>query len=338
MSVDVAFDRVGEATGPEQISRLFARMQRDRFTRGLRPGGGRVLQVINTGNASSREIPEEMTGIDLIAVLPADPLERISTAATLTMLRNLVWAQVYGRRMHDRDLDRHLRYDDRAVRCSWKDLSLRMFDGLITEPSAVTVMPAYRRDSQIVVPTAGSWVELPAQQVTDPVERSRRAWDHFTDISRMIRAWSRCRETALTSIAVDVLTLAFMPRPQRWRTLTRAEALARFFRTAAEQLDVIRVPGSGAELDTGLDYPALRRSLAESAELARTAADAATDGDRVEAENIWNHLLGNDFGPGWMISTLCWVWQDRSTSTAVGAGWPDSDSHPQKQQVCSVSS
>jgi len=321
MRVDVAFEQVGGITGAEQISQLFARMQRDRFTRGLRPGGGRVEQVIDIGSCWGKDPSDPTAGVDLLAVMSAQPPTGPSTTEALTALRGFIWTQVYGRRPDDPNLARNLHRTRRSVRCAWRDLSLRRFDGLIEAPPPVTVMPAYRIDEQIMVPGDDGWVGLPAEQITAPVEQHRRAWTHFTDLSRMTNAWNRCRGSELTSIGVDVLVLAFMPRPQLWRTLTRAEALARFLRTAADRLEVLRAPDSGAVVDVGVDYGALRRSLHESAALARTAADAAIDGDRSTAQLCWNQLIGNGFGPGWLMSTLRWIWQEHSDGAEVDAGW-----------------
>lgn len=326
MDADGAFQRLRSGIGPEQIAHLFARLQRERFALRLRWVSGLDLEIIQTGSLplnTARDLPKD---VDLVVVLPTHLLEGRSPEEALAAAQQLVWAQVYRRPPDDPAQTDLTRLSDHAVHCDWVDLPFSIFEGLVPQPLPVGVMPAYRVGDELLVPECSSdtWKPIAAEELTDLVAQRRREWEHFTDIVRMVRIWEKHQGLDLRPAALEVLVLAFMPRPKRWQTLTRAEALARFFRAAADRLEFIHEPGTGAVLDPGPDYGRLRAALGEGARLSREAVDAAGDGNRPEAERLWEKMFGDAVGPGWLMSTLSWVWggEPANRPQEVTTGWP----------------
>jgi hypothetical protein len=332
MGVDGASDRyrtyrkVGNGLGPSQIAHLFARLQRDRFALRLRWVSGLDLEAVPTGGLARGTAPHLPKDVDLMLVMPPPVLEGRSPEEALAVTQELIWTQVYRRPEDDPAQDFLTRLGDRAVQCDWVDLPFSIFEGLVPQPLPVNVMPAYRVGTDLMVPecSTGTWQAIAAEELTELVAQRQREWEHFTDIVRMVRIWEKQQDLGLRPVATEVLVLAFMPRPGRWQTLTRAEALARFFRTAADRLDVIRTPGTGAVMDPGPDYGRLRAALEEGAAIAREAVDAAADGNRLQAERLWEKMFGDAVGPGWLIATLRWVWGGRPANSPqeVTMGWP----------------
>jgi hypothetical protein len=327
MGANCASDRFCNGLGPEQISHLFARLQRERFALRLRWVSGLGLEVIPTGSlpagTAAAHLPKDA---DLVLVMPSHRFEGRSPEEALAVTEHLIWAQVYRRAQDDPDRTARTRLTDHTVQCDWVDLPFSIFEGLVPQPLPVEVMPAYRIGRELLVPerSTDSWKSIDPGELTELVARRRREWDHFTDLVRMVKVWDKHQDLNLRPVATEILALAFMPHPGRWQTLTRAEALARFFRTAADRLDVIREPGTGAPLDPGPGYRKLHAALREGAVLSREAVDAATDGNRLQAERLWEKMFGDAVGPGWLMATLRWVWggEPANSPQEVTTGWP----------------
>ena len=324
MSAETAFHQHDLTVGPAELLRLFTRMQRDRYTSALRSDPD-VAEIIHVGALSPRDVPEYAFDVDLVVVLPR--LRSHTPEQALEIIQRLVGHRVHHRALDDKALRRGTRVADHLVACAWS--APRWPDhyrAIVPGSAPVHLMPAFQQGSELVV--AGNdnqWTSVDPRELYARVAERQREWKHFEDLVRMARAWNRHHALGLAPLALEVLVLAFMPRPTSWQTLTRAEALARFFQAAQAYPGVLRRPGHGRVLELGLPRTKLATALHEAAALSRAAADCAADGDRSGAERLWEKLFGPAFGPGWLMALLRWTWDQepgQRVRADVNADWP----------------
>jgi hypothetical protein len=183
-------------------------------------------------------------------------------------------------------------------------------------PSAppVDVMPAVRKEpnllgkSPLLVPElgegGGKWIDVDPETFMRQVEQRQREWKYFTEVIQMVKVWAEHEHLDMKTVALEAMVLMYCPRPRMFETLSRGEAVARFFEAASKaRITSLKDPaGRCGEIDPSMNFGELRRKLKAGAGLARQAMDAEyTWKNRQlmqEATNpdvFWRKLFGKDY-------------------------------------------
>jgi hypothetical protein len=162
------------------------------------------------------------------------------------------------------------------------DSSLGPLSAAIPDASPVNVMPAVRAGSHLRVPERASdrWIDVDPEPLLGVQAAQRRAWSNFDQVVQMIKGWAGHQGLRMTSFAIEVLVLKYLPRPDLSETMSSSDAIAGFFE-AASRARIIRLSDPAArraEIYPELNYAALRAALDKSAALARQA---------IVAEGTW---------------------------------------------------
>ena len=183
-------------------------------------------------------------------------------------------------------------------------------------PSAppVDVMPAVRKEpnllgkSPLLVPELGeggdTWIDVDPETFMRLVEQRQREWKYFTEVIQMVRAWADLNDLDMKTVAIEAMVLLYCPRPRMFETLSRGEAIARFFEAASKaRITSLKDPARRREIDPDMNYGKLQRALKEGAGLARQAMDAEYAWQNrfqlmQEATNpnvFWRKLFGKEY-------------------------------------------
>jgi hypothetical protein len=287
--ISAEFDRFSRDIASDPIMVLLARWRRSAFIDALRRRPD-VVDVIPSGSLARGTHVGPIHDVDLIVVFDQTkhPEWRGGGSAqaalehTQTGIRETLQSGPLSL-VHDTELRNHV------VKCSL-DPSLGPFDLVIPGAPPVDVMPAVRAGSHLRVPERRSdrWIDVDPERLMKMVAARQREWSNFDQVVRMIKDWAEHHGLHMKSLAVEVLVLTYLPRPGLFETVSCSDAIARFFE-AASRAHITRLvdpAGRCGEIDPHMNYAALRKALADSADLARKA---------VEAERAWeNRHLSRD--------------------------------------------
>jgi len=184
-------------------------------------------------------------------------------------------------------------------------------------PSAppVDVMPAVRKEpnllgrSPLLVPElgegGGEWTAVDPETFMRQVEQRQREWKYFTEVIKMVKAWVKLNDLDIKTVAIEVMVLTYCPRPRMFETLSRGEAIARFFEAADKAgITSLKDPaGRCGEIDKKMNYGKLRSKLKVAAGLARQAMDAECKWknrfqlmqDATHPSVFWRKLFGKEY-------------------------------------------
>ena len=305
MNSDEAFRQFGRAIETDPLDVLLARWRRDTFAAALRRLPG-VVEVIYSGSLARGTQVGPIHDIDLIVVFeeseyPDWDSGAASAHAALVTLEAGIRKELGGVTgpVGRTELRNHV------VKCP--DVSLGPLDGIIPSAPPVDVMPAIRKGSHLRVPEqrSGRWVDVDPEKLIRLVAERTREWEYFDEVVRMIKDWAKHKHLKMSSLAVEVMVLKYLPRPRFFETLSCGEAVARFFEAAARaHITSLTDPaGRCGEIDPGLDYAALRRALGQGAVLARQAMNAehalsnpgSAPGPIQDPGVFWRLLFGRKF-------------------------------------------
>jgi predicted nucleotidyltransferase len=163
-------------------------------------------------------------------------------------------------------------------------------------PSAppVDVMPAVRQGSHLLIPERGTgWIDVDPEKLIRQVEQRQREWKYFTEVVGMVKHWAEINNLHMKNLAVEVMVLMYCPRPGLFETLSCGEAVARFFKAAANaHLTSLKDPaGRCGEIDPDMNFSRLQKALDRAAGLSRKAMDA----EHAWKNHVWMEAHPDDF-------------------------------------------
>ena len=170
----------------------------------------------------------------------------------------------------------------------------------IRDAPAVDVMPAVRQGSHLRIPErhTGRWVDTDPEELMKMVAAHRRAWSNFDGVVRIIKVWADHQHLQMKPLAVEVMVLKYLPRPGLFGTMSCSDAVARFFEAASRaHITKLADPtGRCGEIDSQVNYAALRKALDSSAGLARRAMDAERERRPVTHPRVYGQeIFGKEF-------------------------------------------
>jgi hypothetical protein len=309
MDSDEAFDRFSKAIESDPLDVLLARWRRNTFEARLRKIPG-VVKVIHSGSLARGTYVGELHDIDLIVVfdaeaLPDPGLGSGSARAALEHMQAGIDQRLgkgqgpLTREISGTKLRRHV------VRCA--DVSLGPLDGIIPSAPPVDVMPAIKKGSHLRIPELHKdrWTDADPEQLLRLVAERKREWKYFDEVVRMAKVWTDHVGLDISSLAIEVMVLQYAPHPRFFQTLSCGEAVARFFERAS-RADIRKISdpaGRCGEIDSRINYRALRSELDKAASLARRARDAERTLDSPmpvmampeNPNSLWRQIFGRKF-------------------------------------------
>jgi hypothetical protein len=199
--------------------------------------------------------------------------------------------------VHDTEVRNHV------VACNL-DSSLGPLVDAIPDASPVDVMPAVWEGTHLRVPERASdrWIDVDPEPLLGVLAAQQRAWSNFDEVVRMIKGWAGHQGLRMTSLAVEVLVLKYLPRPDLSDVTSCSDAIAGFFGAASRaHITHLSDPAARrAEIDPQLNYAALRTALGKSAALARQAIGAERTWQKPQESLthpsvFWQEIFGQGF-------------------------------------------
>jgi hypothetical protein len=231
------------------------------------------------------------------------------------------------------------------------------YAGIIPSAPPIDVMPAVRKQpnllerSHLLVPKLArdgsgkviqgrsEWEDVDPETFMRQVEQRQREWMYFTEVIQMVKAWAEHEGLDMRTVAIEAMVLKYCPRPRMFETLSRGEAIARFFEAASKSnITSLKDPaGRCGEIDPRMNFEKLRRKLKYAAGLARQAMDAEygwknrfqLKQDATHPDVFWRQLFGKKYPkarePFWRAPT-CEPWFGKYRAEPVvtprpGSGW-----------------
>ena len=317
MESDDGFDAFSKEIKSDPLGVLLAKWRRDAFTRELKKLPD-VIEVIPSGSLARGTHIGPVHDVDLIVVFDksANPdygSGPESARAAMTHLENKLLEQLHPLSGTEALL-KGTKQRTHVVNCHGS--STGRYAEIIPSAPPVDVMPAVREKphllerSHLLVPelaTQGEsrWVDVDPETFMRQVEQRQREWKYFTEVIRMVRAWAEHEHLDMKTVAIEVMVLTYCPRPRMFQTLSRGEAVARFFKAASEaHVKSLKDPaGRCGEIDPHINFGELQRKLNGAAGLARQAMDAEYAwknrlqmGEAVTHPDVfWRKLFGNEY-------------------------------------------
>jgi hypothetical protein len=285
MSVDSGFDELQVAVNvtPDDLSE--ARRRRGLFKAELEKYDD-VVVTRPSGSLARGTHKDPIHDVDLVAVFNASDHHDwgqpgSSALDALEHTRSLVKAKLGAEGSGD---VRHTLLRNHSVKC---------FLGDPDDPNAFTVdvTPALvRSEGGIWIPEQNShdWIASDPQYLIDLVAKRHGDWNQFAKLVRVLKRWNTDHGGHMRSLTVEVLALGHLP------VADRPVALASFF--AAAQVAVwspVEDPAKlCGEIQPDLDRTAASDALAQAADIAARAVEAAERDETRQAQCHWHKLFG----------------------------------------------
>jgi hypothetical protein len=287
MESDDGFRSFSHAIKSDPIGVLLAKWRRDAFVGKLKQLPD-VADVIPSGSLARGTQIGPVHDVDLIVVFkrsehPDYGSGPESAQAAMTHLENKLLEQLHPWSGAGRGLLKETEKRSHVV--TYGGDWACPFAAVIPSAPPVDVMPAVREGSHLLIPERGNgWIDVDPQKLIRQVEQRQREWNYFTQVVGMVKAWAKHNHLNMRSLAIEVMVLKYCPRPGMFQTLSCGEAVARFFKAAADaNITSLKDPaGRCGEIDPGMNYMKLQGALSRAAGLAREAMDA---------EHAWKHRL-----------------------------------------------
>jgi hypothetical protein len=168
-----------------------------------------------------------------------------------------------------------------------------------TSVPPIEIMPARRVGGKLYVPERrfDRWHFTDPQTLIQMTRQRQQEWHNYGNAVRAVKAWADSEQLDLSSVAVEALALKFMPRGFWFRSMTRGEALAGFFKAAADaRIWFLNDPsGVGGRIQNNIDYQRLWESLTRASVLTEAAVRAEREGRPNEAQDLWRETLSAQF-------------------------------------------
>jgi len=308
MESDNGFRSYSHAIESDPIGVLLAKWRRDAFIGKLKQMPD-VDDVIPSGSLAHGTQIGPVHDVDLIVVFkrsehPDYGSGRDSAHAAMTHLENQLLEQLHpwfgagGGLLKETEQRSHV--------VTYRGDSAGPFAEIIPSAPPVDVMPAVREGSHLLIPERGNgWIDVDPEKLMRQVEQRQREWNYFTEVVKMVKAWAEHNHLNMRNLAIEVMVLKYCPRPGMFETLSCGEAVARFFKAAANaNITSLKDPaGRCGEIDPGMNYMKLQAALSRAAGLARQAMDAehawknrfhATE-DVTHPDEFWRKLFGSKY-------------------------------------------
>lgn len=307
--VEQEFHRFARKLETDPLMVLFVKWRREAAMDALKKQPG-VAEVIPSGSLARGTHMKRIHDVDLIVVFDDDAYLEWrgpgSADVALEHVQGMVAESLQGgpfRLVHDTEKRNHV------VKANL-DPSWGPLDAIIPSAPPMDVMPAIRVGSHLRIPERlnsglrqDPWIKADPEKFMRMVAARQREWSNFDKAVRMIKEWADDRKLGLNRLGVEVLVLKYLPRPGLFETLSCSDAIAGFFKAAAENIlkdKIVDPAGRCGEIVPGLNYGRLRDALADSAEIAQEAVDAerAWEGRRSAVEGVthpsvyWQKIFG----------------------------------------------
>jgi predicted nucleotidyltransferase len=310
--VEQEFRRFAGQLETDPLMVLLARMRREAAIDALKSQPG-VDEVIPSGSLARGTHLGRIHDVDLIVVFDQDahPEWRGPGSADVALehVQGMVADSLQGglfSMVHDTEKRNHV------VKANLDPSWGPFLDALVPIAPPIDIMPAIRVGSHLRVPerlnrdlSDEPWVEVDPEKLMRMVAARRREWSNFDKVVRLVKVWADDRKLGLSRLAVEVMVLKYLPRPSLFETLSCSDAIAEFFREAADHIvddKIIDPAGRCGEIVPGLNYDSLQEALAESAKLAEVAvaAERAWEGRHYSVEGVthpsvfWQEIFGKE--------------------------------------------
>jgi hypothetical protein len=317
MESDDGFEAFGKEIKSDPFRLLLAQWRRDAFTRKLEKLPD-VIEVIQSGSLARDTQIGLINDVDLIVVFdgsahPDYGSGSASAQAAMTCLEGKLRELMHPVSGAEALL-KGTKQRTHVVRCH--GVSTDRYAEFFPTAPPVDVMPAVRekphllQKSALLVPELdlngeNKWVDVDPETFMRQVEQRQREWKYFTEVIKMVRAWAELNDLDMKTVAIEAMVLMYCPRPRMFETLSRGEALARFFEAASKaRITKLEDPaGRCGEIDKKMDYGKLRRELKNAAGLSRQAMDAEfawknrfiLGQDATDPAVFWRQLFGKEY-------------------------------------------
>jgi len=317
MESDDGFDAFSEEIKSDPLGVLLAKWRRDAFTKKLERLPD-VIEVIPSGSLARGTHIGPVHDVDLIVVFdksahPDYGSGPESARAAMAFLENKLLEQLHPLSGAEA-LIKGTEQRTHVVNCHGGPTG--RYAEFIPSAPPVDVMPAVREKpnllerSHLLVPElppegGGGWIDVDPETFMRQVEQRQREWKYFTEVIKMVKAWAELNDLNMKTVAIEVMVLTYCPRPRMFETLSRGEAIARFFDAANKaRITSLKDPaGRCGEIDPHMNYGELQRKLKDAARLARQAMDAEYKWknrfqlmqDATHPSVAWRKLFGKEY-------------------------------------------
>jgi Second Messenger Oligonucleotide or Dinucleotide Synthetase domain len=290
MSVESGFDSLQSEVDASIEAVREARRRRDVFRSAL-PNAEDVDEVRPSGSLARGTHKDPIHDVDLVAVFDQDAhpdwgSDGSSAAEALEHTRGLVQDLLgsdgdYGEEVRLTRLQNH------AVKCFLDDPEAERAFTVDVTPAIV------RNEGGFLIPERRSarWIASDPGYLIQVVAERHATWNQFAKLVRVVKRWNADHGTLMKSLVVEVLAVDHL------KEADRPEALSRFFTSAANAVwqpvtDPAELCG---EIQPDLDRSKANEVLAEAADKAWRAVDAAGRGDSTRAMCLWREIFGDIF-------------------------------------------
>jgi hypothetical protein len=287
MASDDDFDDFNREIKSDPLGVLLAKWRRDAFIAKLKRLPD-VIEVIPSGSLARDTLTGPVHDVDLIVVFdksahPDYGKGPESARAAMTYLEEKLLEQLHPLSGTEA-LIKGTEQRTHVVNCHGG--STGPYAEFIPSAPPVDVMPAVRKEpnllgkSPLLVPELGEggakWIDVDPETFMRQVEQRQREWKYFTEVIKMVKTWAKLNDLNMKTVAIEAMVLLYCPRPRMFETLSRGEAIARFFEAASKaRITSLKDPaGRCGEIDKKMDFGKLRSKLKVAAGLARQAMDA----------------------------------------------------------------
>src|ERR1700683_723689 len=281
MESDDGFEAFGRAIKSDPIGVLLAKFRRDTFVDKLKKLPD-VVAVIPSGSFTRGTQIGPVHDIDLIVVFdkskrPDYGSGQQSAQGALEHLQKGLVEQLHPL-TEEEGLLKDTKLGTHTVKCD-TDVP-RPFADLIPSAPPVDVMPAVGEGFHLRVPERGTgWIRTDPEKFMREVAQRQHEWKYFTQTVGMLKAWAAHNNLHISNLAIEAMALKYFPRPRLFETLSRGDAIARFFEAAKAD---IGNPLSSKEWLRKIDpsFIELHGALSSAAKLSREAMKAERALDR----------------------------------------------------------
>lgn len=301
MESDDEFRAFGKAIKSDPIAVLLAKWRRDSFADKLKRLPD-VVDVIPSGSVARGTHIGPVHDVDLIVVYDrakhpdygneAKSPEAVKSAAdAITYTEKQLLEQLHpwsGKTLPEGETEKHTHV------VTYRGDFAGIYAEVIPSAPPVDVMPAVRQGSHLLIPERGTgWIDVDPEWLIRKVEQRQREWKYFTEVVGMVKHWAEINNLHMKNLAVEVMVLKYCPRPGLFETLSCDEAVARFFKAAADaHLASLKDPaGRCGEIDPHMNFSRLQKALNRAAGLSRKAIDA----EHALKKNAWAGGYPDDF-------------------------------------------
>lgn len=288
MSVATGFDDVQSLANASPEAVQEARRRRDVFREALESAAD-VVEVIPTGSVARGTHKAPIHDVDLVAVFdvaahPGWGSAGPSAREALEYTRDLIKERLGSSGTVSEEVRLTL-LNHHSVKCFLDDPE-------DTDPFTVDVTPSYRRaEGGLWIPEQNNqrWVASNPEYLNGLVAARHAEWNEFARLVRVLKLWNADHGKVMKSLVVEVLALHHL------QVADRPEALCRFFAAAQDAVwspvcDPAELCG---EIQADLDRQKAHDGLAEAADLAWRAVDAAGREDAATAMCLWRQVFGD---------------------------------------------